>query len=282
MRNREMYPVALQAFVDFFFVGVALCVDSALHFWAIATSRPGNEEWHNSIPHCICLFGFSILNEISTPMTTLALAVHRFYKVIKPFTANAPNFSKYVLWGNIAITIIPLLVMVPNVVAVVKSPSSYLGQTCYAGMFGNETKRIRIGSVVFFGVPALLCLVLYIIIGRGLLRMRTMQKRNRQLTIIFMVSCLLWFVFWLPERFLHFYMGVEGDEVDLSFYLDRSKVFFFFYSERELFSMFFSLVQPVFIILSYKPLREPIALFYRNLRGKCDCCIQSQTSPDNS
>ena len=266
-----MYPIALQAFVDLFFVGLATCVDSVLHYRSLNNSTMEVGQWQGTVLHCVCSFGFSIMNEISTPMTMLALAIQRFFIVCKPFVANQPTFSKYILWGNIAITVIPLLLMIPNIITVLylRHDGRFLEPICYAGMFVLGEYRNLFGSIIFFGVPALVCVVLYIFIGRALLKMRTMEARNRCLTLIFMVSCLLWFLFWLPDRFLNFYWSRNITVNDMSDVLARGKFYFFFITRRDVFTRLFSLCQPVVVILSYRSFKEPLVTFYKKVREKC-------------
>ena len=271
-RNVDTYPVALQAFIALVFVGFASTLEAIVHFWFFWKNEPDVRYHEDTILYCVCTFGFSHMNEISTPMIMLALAIQRFFKVCKPFIANRPEFRKYQLLGNAILTILPFLILTIHAVAVIYRYDAgwYLRQLCYAGFFWDTTYRATIGGAIFFYIPVMVCAVLYVFVGKSLMKMTTMEARNRQLTRIFMASCILWFVFWLPERVMHFYY--ENNKS----LLGKSKLFHFFLNRNDFFTHFFSLLQPVVIVLSYRPLQEPFTKFYYKIRGKCGCCMQNE------
>ena len=206
-RNVDTYPVALQGFIALVFVGFALTSEAIVKFRFLKTVEAGDETYENTAFFCVCTFEFSHMDEISTPMIMMALAIQRFFKVCKPFVSNRPNFRKYQLWGNAILTILPLMVLTIHVAAVVYryDGSEYLRQVCYAGFFWDARYRVTIGGAIFFHIPVMICAVFYVFVGKSLMALTTMEARNRQLTRIFMASCILWFLFWLPERIMHFY-----------------------------------------------------------------------------
>ena len=109
-RNRDTYPVALKAFLDLVFVGLATCLEGAFYRWYFLQNETSRDH-EDTIFYCVCMFGFSHMNEISTPMTLLALAIQRYFKVCKPFIANQPKFSRYQKWSNVVVTIVPLIIV---------------------------------------------------------------------------------------------------------------------------------------------------------------------------
>ena len=264
-RNVDTYPVALQGFIALVFVGFALTSEAIAQFWFIKTVEAGDETYENTTFFCVCTFGFSHMNEISTPMIMMALAIQRFFKVCKPFVSNRPDFRKYQLRGNAILTTLPLMVLTIHVAAVVYryDGSWFLRQVCYAGFFWDARYRVTIGGAIFFYIPVMICAILYVFVGKSLMALTTMESRNRQLTRIFMASCILWFVFWLPERVMHFYY--ENNKS----LLGKSKLFHFFLNRNDFFTHFFSLLQPVVIVLSYRPLQEPIVNLYNKVLGAC-------------
>ena len=260
-RNVDTYPVALQAFIALVFVGFTSTLEAIVHFWYFWTNEPDGESHENTILYCVCTFGFSHMNEISTPMIMLGLAIQRFFKVCKPFVSNRPEFRTYQLWGNVILTILPCFILTIHVVAVVYvyryNATGYLRQVCYSGFFWNTTYRATIGGAIFFYIPVMICAVLYVFVGKSLMAMTTMEARNRQLSIIFMTSCVLWFLFWLPERIMKQYYA-NNESI-----LGKSKLFHFFFNRHNFFTQIFSFLQPVVILISYRPLQEPIINFYK-------------------
>ena len=255
--------------MDLLFVGVACSMEAISQYWFFGSKMYLTQlrAYEDTILYCVWSFGFSLMNEISTPLTMLALAIQRYFKVCRPFVANRRVFSKYQLWGNIIITAIPVLLIIPHAVVVFYryNPVLNFRQICYAGFFVEPLYRASLGGTLFFYLPVTICGVLYIFVGRSLLNMTTMEARNRQLTIIFMFSCLLWFLFWLPERIMyHYYETIET-------VYGRSKTFHFFMNKRDFITKLFSLIQPVIIVLSYRPLQEPIANLCKKLNEKCRC-----------
>ena len=266
-RNVDTYPVALQGFLALVFVSFALTSEAIVRFWYFETIETGETNYESHIFSCACTFGYSHMNEISTPIIMLALAIQRFFKVCKPFISNQPEFLKYQLRGNVILTVLPFLVLTIHVVAVVYryDGSWNMQQLCYAGFFWDTTYRATIGGAIFFYVPVMVCAVLYVFVGKSLMAMTTMEDRNRQLTTIFMTSCVLWFLFWLPERIMYLYY----ENMSSTFLLGKSKLFHFFLNRNDFFTHFFSLLQPIVIVLSYRPLHEPIVNLYNKVLETC-------------
>ena len=270
-RNIDTYPIALQAFFTLVFVGLTRTLEASVHWWFFWKNEASGRNHEDTVLHCICTFGFSHMNEISTPMIMLALAIQRFFKVCKPFVSNRPEFRKYQLWGNVILTILPFLILTIHAVVVVYryEPDWHLRQFCYAGFFWDTRYRVTIGGAIFFYIPVIACAVLYVFVGKSLMAMTTMEARNRQLTRIFIASCVLWFAFWLPERIMHHYYE------NTTSIFGKSKLFYFFMNRNDFFTQFYPLLQPVVIVFSYPPLQEPFVNLYNKVRGKC-CCPQNE------
>ena len=272
-RNRETYPVALQAVMDLMFVGVASIAEAIGEYRYSTTDTGATAYWQSGLFHCICTLSFSHMNEIATPMTMIALSVQRFFHVCYPFIANGRRFSRHVFRGNVIITILPFLLIIPSVARVIYlqvfHPNTFfMRNVCYSGIFWSDSLRVLIGGAIFFILPVTFCAVLYFFVGRRLFQMTTMQTRNRQLTILFMVSCLLWVVLWLPEKIMVYYYQNLDNMNDL---LGKSQAFHFFFNRQDFFTRIFSITQPLILVFCYRPLHQPILSFFKKLREKCGC-----------
>ena len=59
---------------------------------------------------------------------------------------------------------------------------------------------IKGDAIILFFIPAAITSTLYIFVGIKLAKSKTKRVRNRDLTIAFLLSCLLWIFFWLPNE----------------------------------------------------------------------------------
>ena len=61
---------------------------------------------------------------------------------------------------------------------------------------------IIIDEILLFVLPAMITVAIYVVTARTLLTRNGAQrtnKRDKQLTLIFGISCILWVIFWMPS-----------------------------------------------------------------------------------
>ena len=137
------------------------------------------------------------------------------------------------------------------------------GTVCELGLLEFDPKVRRVfNGIVFWFLPVAVCFILYVRVGTKLRSMLTRRGRNKVLTILFLVSCLAWFFFWLPEHLVFTTLDMEA------LYLSNPKtstgfVVFYLY-----FSLLFSASQPLILIVCYRPLWEPVVGLFDKI-GKC-------------
>ena len=198
----------------------------------------------------------------------LAVAIERFYMVCKPFDVNSQQFTKMKKTISILITILPVVFLAPEFAFVIfrSIPFQYgiwdglNRSSCEFGLL-EINRRIRwiVNSIIFFFIPATACFVLYIKVVIELRKMLTQVERNRELTILFMISCFAWIVCWLLEGVGNIVLPATGADINdkVVFWIFRH-----FYSNL---TLLFSAVQPILLILSYRPLKEPIAALFSRI-----------------
>ena len=168
--------------------------------------------------------------------------------VCRPFLSA--EFPKYFMRLNILVTVLILILILSN--GVFTGVGFYLGKNyCEDGIFMERYNRSLIGGTLFYFLPAVVCIVLYTLVGRVVRNMKQEQERNKQLTVIFFLSCMLWLLLWLPERVFGIYFEHSNPK-------EYSDFLIVFCSVHLTSTLLFSLIQPLLMILSYKPLLEPI------------------------
>ena len=278
MRSLDYYPVFLQSITDFISVGIASLTSGIINInvpykandFLMFSTRDPTEVQGRII--CVCQFGYTIVNKYSTPFTMLAIAMQRFYQICYPFDANTPRGEK--IWRIICsvVTVVPITLIAPEFIYVAwrgfpfedrRKTKGLQGTICELGLLEHNPKVRRVfNGLVFWFLPAVVCFILYARVGTTLRSMVTRRGRNRLLTILFLVSCLAWFIFWLPEHLVFATLDVE------LFLLSNPKAGTGFAVFYLYFSLLFSATQPLVLIVCYRPLWKPILGLIKKLE-KC-------------
>ena len=189
-----------------------------------------------------------------------SVAIFRYIVVCHPVFSKQPVFAKVRKFINILITIFTLVAIITNASYVAYHFEPYdplktgiCGQT----FFKSDRQKSLVEGIAFFLIPAAACLILYTFVGRNLWKTSAMQKRNRQLTVLFLCSCLIWVLFWTPEKLFGFLIQNESD------FMRRGKLFFVFLRLRFSVVHLFSMIQPIVLVSCYRPLFEPLQKLFR-------------------
>ena len=189
-----------------------------------------------------------------------SVAIFRYIVVCHPVFSKQPVFAKVRKYINIFITLLTMAAIITNAgyVAYHFEPYSPLKiGVCGQSFFKTDRQKALVEGVAFFFTPAAVCLVLYSFVGRKLWKTTTMQKRNRQLTALFLCSCVMWVVFWTPEKIFGF---LSNDD---SRFTSRGKYFYIFLRLRFTIIHFFSMIQPIILVFCYRPPFEPLQKLLR-------------------
>ena len=273
IRSISYYPVFLQSVVDLIAVGISCTAYGCLTIYSlkddsdIVLATSNLPIWLSKCL-CICVFLFTLVNKYTTPFTMLAVAIERYYRVCKPFDVNSQRFEKVEKIITIIITVLPVVFLTPELAFIIYQSVPFQHgiwdglnrSSCEFGLL-EINRRIRwiVNSVIFFFIPATACFVLYIKVVIELRKMLTQVERNRELTILFMISCFAWIVCWLPEGVGNLVLPPTDPDFNekVAFWIFRQ-----FYSNL---TLLFSAVQPILLILSYRPIKEPIAVLFSKI-----------------
>ena len=140
----------------------------------------------------------------------LATAVQRFILVALPFRAKWILTERY--YKTVCFSIAALSVTL-TAAAVARTLfenqlNSEIVECSGISFYGNRTVRGVTDGIVFILLPALACVGLYTYVAVALWKQKSNVKRNRQLSILFMASCLVWIVLCLPLKMIDFFKGV--------------------------------------------------------------------------
>ena len=195
----------------------------------------------------------------STGIAMIALASQRFILVKRPFTAQQTLTKKYyVIIGSIC-TVLPSTLIVSAFLA-----ASFFTTDCdQTSFFNYGAVRAIAYSIIFYLAPVILCLCLYIPVGIELWKKETQAARNRELTILFLTSCLTWIVLWFPA-FL-FLLIFQSSETVVDIFSGGYFRLFLWLCHQPLFHLF-SAVNPIIFIFCYKHSQSP-------LKAICHRCV---------
>ena len=261
-RSAQNYPVFLQALFDLFLSGYCSIIDAVAQH--VLTDFKRADLFHRHIVKCLTNYGFMTARELVTAITILAIACQRYIYVCKPHLPLDERFYKRLVKSNCIITALTLLfILAGGVVIAVRFASTGKSSSC-VGLYGsNDRWPVIVHDTFSFYIPAPVCTFLYICVGIKLWKTSSRRKRNRQLTVLFMLSCFLWIVFWLPTKVFFTYtqrtMGVE-------YLASRSIAFFTLVKFSHVFAQLFSTTQPFVIICCYRPLSQPLLKLVLKLR----------------
>ena len=217
LKASQNYPVLLQAFFD-------LCLGyfSLLHgsIKGIMISRAHKPGYHLLDAHtvtCVSHFGSNHISKWTTPLTMTTIAVTRYIIVCHPIFSKTLNFHKLQKYANIIITAASWGLILCNACYVGFHFEPYRTldfEICEMSFYADERQKALIEGTVLFLVPVTACLVLYTFVGVRLWKMTSMQSRNRQLSVLFLCSCVVWIIFWAPP--VVFKLSISHSETPLT------------------------------------------------------------------
>ena len=209
LRNEDklpFWPFALQTLCYFYSYGI-------FNFWADTQSfviyfAPRLETLKRvatmtlSDATCFCSRLGYLLPAYSTAFSMILLAYQRYVLVTKPFDAKLILTKKYYkVTGILSFVTTIALSLISATVTIVRRhiDKTEISVYCSAAFFGNHRIRAIIEELVLFVIPAIVCICFYIPTGLKMWKLQTQTKRNRQLTILFSVSCALWIALGIPK-----------------------------------------------------------------------------------
>ena len=201
LKASQNYPVLLQAFFDLWLGYFSLLHGSIKSIMISRAHEPGYHLLDTHTVMCVSHFGSNHISKWTTPLTLTTVALTRYITVCHPVFSKTQKFLKLQKYANITITALSWGLIFCNTcyVGFHFEPYKTLDfEICEMSYYQSERQKALVEGSVLFLVPATACLVLYTFVGVRLWKMTSMQRRNRQLTVLFLSSCVVWIVFWLP------------------------------------------------------------------------------------
>ena len=262
-RSAQNYPIFLQALFDLFLSGYCSIIDAVLQ--QLVTSDPRKTDFfYRSFVKCFTAFGFEIAREIVTAITMLAIACQRYICVCKPHLSIGESFSKRLMQSNYFITALTLsIIVVGGIAAAVSFAITGQQMSCIAFDFLSDRWMAIVLGIFSFYIPAPVCTFLYLRVGIQLWKTTSQQERNRQLTVLFTISCFLWILFYLPTKVVSIY---EKTTFDAEYVVTRTIFFYLIINFAHVLNQLFSTTQPFIIICCYRPLSDPLLNLVSKLR----------------
>ena len=199
--------------------------------------------WYNPGLACARDFLLMIVSEYSTGFCVLALAVERFASVFvnSKKTTRGLKISRRLICLSLMV-VVALLLMV----AAYASSTSYNMYSCVAHYYGHEYSRVVIDGLLFFLAPAMMSGCLYTLVGIELASKDCeMKKRDKILTIGFIVSFGMWIFFWAP-KWVYELMALHDDIYN---YYTAGDILDLWGTVYIPFQLGFSLVSPAIMLL---------------------------------
>ena len=122
--------------------------------------------------------------------------------------------------------------------------------------------RLVIYELVYYLIPVIVCLVLYIKIGKVLFKMKDNTNRKKRITIIFIVSWAVWAILWAPLFAFNVYKAhaeiffKESNKTD-GYYIEQMLV------DVELIKNLFSAVNPILFIFVCTPFKQSVKKWFK-------------------
>ena len=269
-------------------VGVAGTFQSCFALWLVTETNYNNFfQTHNTLNSAAfcALETFNYAGpEYSTGVCMLALAVQRFILVRMPFKAKAILTTKF--YKIVTIVLLTFAGVMTVGTVVFSMLKKILDNECTPYYYSSTRVQGIVESTIFLFIPAFICVVLYSQVGVALWHSVSMQARNRQLTILFIISCVTWILLWVPSKV--FYILYDSWEFDLKSYeilTKRSHGYFIIQGFYHCVYLAFSALNPIIFILCCTPTQQPLKSFAQRLRGVFRCfslCEQKREIPNNA
>ena len=133
-------------------------------------------------------------------MCTLALAIDRYITVCMASDARRIMTVKVRITMCLGIIFAFITVCSASLLRITYRIVEHDEYSCLELIYGTMLTRYFVDGILFFLLPALISLLLYIRVGLTLARARGSTQtpsRNRNLTIAFIFSCCFWIICWL-------------------------------------------------------------------------------------
>ena len=123
-----------------------------------------------------------------------------------------------------------------------------------------------IDGPVFVLIPAVVCIILYVSVGKSLWKQKTNVTRNRHLSILFMTLCLTWVLLCLPVKISEAIYGEYhlNQETMAKFMKSDYTMFVVMISHQTAYPLF-SALNPLIFIACCKPTQYPFLSFMKKL-----------------
>ena len=212
LRCLSMYPIGLQVFCDIW-TGFAFARDSLRR---IVIGKHINSIYEytlfglnaylptpiQQINTTLLLFCRDKLNFYSTGLCIALIAIERYVLICWPFHAKQVLTKKNKVMGSVGLTITIIAASLRYFVCWTRPSeetfrSFLLSLYPYLCLSGKREALLDI--IIFFVIPALSTIFMYLCVGLKLRKAISNQERNRDLTIAFFLSCVSWVVLWLPK-----------------------------------------------------------------------------------
>ena len=188
----------------------------------------------------------------STGFAMIALAVQRFILVKRPFTAQQTLSKRYYLISGAICTVLSLVLILSSSLVTVFLNKDVCRETSF---YNNKQLRAIADSMIFYIVPVICCLYLYISVGIELWKKETQVARNTDLTILFLTSCFTWIVPWFPT--ILYLLLFQSIEYTADVFNNEPSILFLYIWHAPFFHLF-SALNPIIFFLCYKPSQSPL------------------------
>ncbi|XP_063721810.1 uncharacterized protein LOC134848338 [Symsagittifera roscoffensis] len=124
-------------------------------------------------------------------------------------------------------------------------------------MYSDPKVKLYVDGIFFYLLPSLVCIVLYCFTGYQLMKSKGNKKvRNRNLTIAFLLSNLIWIIVWIPQM----YAASLTVFKQLSFAETMKQPFSYYIINRYRFLSYVShsYANPILVLFISKRFQEPI------------------------
>ena len=166
---------------------------------------------------CVNEFIIDIANDYSTAPCLILMAVERYVMVCHSSIAKrvlTKRNRRIICIGlTVSVMILILCASIPTFV------TNYDPEDCDKSFYADFITRYIFDGFILFATPAIICLVLYTLVGIRLWKVRQNASRNRNLTIAFLTTTMLWILLWSPRFSIVVYEALfDNDPGVLKFY----------------------------------------------------------------
>ncbi|XP_075251809.1 uncharacterized protein LOC142344164 [Convolutriloba macropyga] len=271
LRKLQYYPVFLMALGDLVCSGFA-----ALFHFLVENSNQENDDyyWLNQFFYyfrhstvkifwltCVPLVLYHRINEYVTGICTLILATERFIVYCAPNKVSVLLTPRMRLITYLSSTVFIIAITIFEIVFRYKTFNHWQFLNCSYGFvpgFNASFYSMIVTGIIFFAIPALVSIFMYIRIFMVLFNAEGRKLRNRIVTIALGTSCLIWVALWsLKYAFqtAHFLFSWHFWEV----HLENPKLAMTVSQDTaQFFPIFSSVTNPFVLLIVCSVFRKPI------------------------